>query len=139
MTLKYLLDTNVISEMLRSEPNEGVIAKMQSNHSVAGIASVVWHELLYGCYRLPKSKQRTAIEAYLFNVVSPSVPILPYDEVAADWHAAERTRLSSIGKLPPFADGMIAAIAKVNKLILVTRNTTDFKIFQDLLVENWQT
>ncbi|OQX23219.1 MAG: VapC toxin family PIN domain ribonuclease, partial [Desulfobacteraceae bacterium IS3] len=41
------------------------------------------------------------------------------------------------GQTPSFADGQIAAIAKVNDLILVTRNTSDFKIFADLKIENW--
>ena len=138
MTLHYLLDTNVISEMLRPVPNKGILENMEAYHNQVGIAAVVWHELLYGCFRLPESQRRTAIEAYLFDVVAPSVPILPYDEVAADWHAVERTRLSAIGKTPPFVDGQIAATAKVNNLTLVTSNQTDFENFQDLVVVNWQ-
>jgi tRNA(fMet)-specific endonuclease VapC len=138
MTLKYLLDTNVISEMLRPEPNKGVLEKIRAYRDMVGIAAVVWHELLYGCYRLPESGRRTTVETFLFDVVAPSIPILPYDETAANWHAAERTRLASVGKTPPFVDGQIAAIAKVNDLILVTFNTDDFKGFQDLRVENWQ-
>ncbi len=63
--------------------------------------------------------------------------ILPYDERAAEWHAKERARLSLKGRTPSFVDGQIAAIAKVNGLVLVTRNTTDFKSFSKLVIENW--
>ena len=63
--------------------------------------------------------------------------ILPYDEQAAEWHAKERARLASLGQMPSFVDGQIAAIAKVNGLVLVTRNTSDFEKFSGLKLENW--
>lgn len=102
-------------------------------------ATIVWHELLFGCNRLPDSKKRQTIERYLKEVVEPNIPILPYDANSATWHAAERARLVNMGKTPPFADGQIAAIAKVNDLILVTNNMSDYADFLDLLVENWYT
>jgi len=63
--------------------------------------------------------------------------ILPYDDMAAEWHAKERARLSSKGATPSFVDGQIAAIAGVNDLILVTRNIDDFKSFLRLKTKNW--
>lgn len=137
MSLTYLLDTNVVSEPLRPAPNAYVLERLEQHEAEIAIASVVWHELLYGTYRLPPSAKRSAIEAYLNDVVALSFPILPYDPQAAQWHAAERARLVSLGKTPPFADGQIAAIAQVNNLILVTANTSDFSTFQELQVENW--
>jgi tRNA(fMet)-specific endonuclease VapC len=100
---------------------------------------VVWHELLFGCYRLPHSAKRSAIEEYLNEVVAPSIPVLPYDARAAGWHAAERTRLAGMGRTPPFADGQIAAVARTNGLILVTANVADYASFQDIRVEDWRT
>ncbi len=99
---------------------------------------MVWHELLSGLRRLPTSARRAAIQEYLNEVVAPSVPILPYDSGAADWHSAERSRLAGIGRTPPFADGQIAAIARTNDLTLVTANPADFAAFRDLEVENWR-
>jgi tRNA(fMet)-specific endonuclease VapC len=96
------------------------------------------HEMLVGCYRLPVSAKRTAIEKYLFDVIRPSLPILPYDDRAAEWHAAERARLIQIGRTPPFPDGQIIAIAKVHDLILVTINLADYSSFQDVRVEDWR-
>ena len=69
--------------------------------------------------------------------MSIKMTILPYDDQAAEWHAKERARLASLGQMPTFADGQIAAIAKVNGLVLVTRNTSDFKKFSGLQLENW--
>jgi tRNA(fMet)-specific endonuclease VapC len=138
MTIKYLLDTNVISEPLRPRPDEAVLDKFRKHQNEVGIASIVWHELLYGCFRLPESERRTAIETYLFEIVGPSIPILPYDERAAHWHALQRARLSSAGKTPPFADGQIAAIAAVDDLILITFNTPDYEHFQGIQVEDWR-
>jgi tRNA(fMet)-specific endonuclease VapC len=97
----------------------------------------VWHELLFGLHRLPLSAKRSAIEQYLNQVIVPTIPILPYDIQAAQWHAVERARLVGLGRTPQFVDGQIAAIAQVNHLILVTVNTNDFLPFQELQVENW--
>lgn len=138
MSLTYLLDTNIISEPLRPMPDQQVLERLKMHEEEIAIASVVWHELLFGSYRLSPSAKRSAIEQYLSEVVASTIPILPYDDRAAQWHAAERARLAGMGQTPPFADGQIAAIARVNNLILVTANVTDFSIFEGLQVENWQ-
>jgi tRNA(fMet)-specific endonuclease VapC len=75
--------------------------------------------------------------SYLTEVVRVSLPTLPYDHVAATRHALERVELERTGTPGPFVDGQIAAIALVNNLILVTRNTLDFKRYEDLIVEDW--
>jgi tRNA(fMet)-specific endonuclease VapC len=99
---------------------------------------VVWHELLFGCARLPSSRRRSALESYLEESVRATVPILPYDEAAAAWHARERARLASLGRSAPFTDGQIAAIAAVHKLVLVTANRAYFDGFLDLEIEDWR-
>lgn len=137
MSLTYLLDTNVVSEPLCPAPDQHILERLQQHEAEIAIATIVWHELLYGTHRLPLSAKRTAIEEYLNDVVAPTFPILPYDTQAAQWHAAERARLVGLGQTPPFADGQIAAIAQVNDLILVTANTADFSMYQDIQVENW--
>jgi tRNA(fMet)-specific endonuclease VapC len=57
------------------------------------------------CDRLPVSAKRNAIKAYLNEVVAVTMPVLAYDERAAEWHARERARLVSAGKTPAFVDG----------------------------------
>ena len=137
MSLKYLLDTNVVSEPLRPRPRHGVIRKLTRHEDEIAISSVVWHELRFGAERLPPSRRREAIVQYLDEVVLAAMPILDYDRAAAEWHAIERARLVSRGETPSFADGQIAAIAHVNDLTLVTFNDGDFRRFHELRVMSW--
>ena len=135
--IRFLLDTNVISEAIKAVPNKAVMRKLEVHQKEIATASPVWHELQFGCYRLPVSRKRSILEAFLLDVVRPSMAILPYDEVAAQWHADQRARLNTIGRPPSFVDGQIAAIAKVNQLILVTRNVADYADFAELDLQNW--
>jgi tRNA(fMet)-specific endonuclease VapC len=77
------------------------------------------------------------IEAYLEGVVAQSLDILPYNRAAAEWHAGQRARLATAGNPAPYVAGQITAIAKVNRLTLVTRNVHDFSMFSGLDVQNW--
>ena len=138
MNPKYLLDTNIVSEPLRPAPHPKILNRLQRHQTELAIASLVWHELWFGCHRLPPSARRTAIETYLNEVAAPSLVILPYDQDAAEWHAAERTRLTKAGKTPSFVDGQIAAIAQTNDLILVTLNLADFAVFEGIRLEDWR-
>ena len=135
--MRYLLDTNVVSEPLRGKPNPGTVRRLSEIDGEAAIGAPVWHELRFGCARLPPSRRRERLEHYIDTVVLPNFPVLEYDREAADWHALERVRLSALGRTPPFVDGQIAAIARVNDLILVTRDSSDFLGFQGLRLEEW--
>jgi tRNA(fMet)-specific endonuclease VapC len=138
MTLRFLLDTNILSEPLRPQPNSDVLQKLRQHRQVISTASVVIHEILFGCYRLPQdSRKRRDIEGYINQSVRSQIPIFGYDLDAAIWFARERARLTSMGKTPAYADGQIAAIAQVNNLTLVTNNVSDYADFADLKLENW--
>jgi tRNA(fMet)-specific endonuclease VapC len=133
---RYLLDTNVLSEPMRQAPDAEVMKRIMAAGDAIATASPVWHEIEFGRLRLPAGKRRRAIEA-LIEAAAAALVILPYDTPAAAWHARERARLARLGKLPPFIDGQIAAIAAVNELVLVTRNVRDFAAFTGLEVESW--
>jgi tRNA(fMet)-specific endonuclease VapC len=135
--MKYLLDTNIISEPLRPKPSKSVMRLLREHEDDIAIPAPVWHELRFGCARLPPSRQREAIERYIEDVVLASFPVLEYDQRAADWHAIERAKLSAAGRTPPFIDGQIAAIACVSDLTLVTSNTGDFQGFNGLRIQSW--
>ena len=137
MGLSYLADTNIISEIMRPQPDSGVYAQWRSKSGLTGVAAVTWHELLTGVSLLPISRRRTAFADFLQEQVMPTTPVPPYDQAAALWHAQERARLMKMGLTPSFSDGQIAAVAAVNNLILVTRNTADFAHFAGLRLENW--
>ena len=137
MTLRYLLDTSVVSAPVSKIPDPRILRRLEEHGHECAVAAPVWHELVYGCRRLAKWKRREAIESFLHDVVLASFPILPYDEAAATWHGHERARLESVGNPAPFTDGQIAAIAHANDLVLVTLNVKDFTRFKELNVTNW--
>jgi tRNA(fMet)-specific endonuclease VapC len=137
VSIRFLLDTNILSEPLKLQPNQAVLEQIDLHQSRIAIASVTWHEVWYGCYRLLESRRRSRIEQYLVEVIEPGVPILPYGGDAALWFAQERSRLVALGRTPSFLDGQIAAIAAVNNLILVTNNLADYVDFAELQLENW--
>ena len=139
MSIRYLLDTSIVSNPISTKPDQAILTRLDEHGAECAIAAPVWHELTFGCRRLPRGKRRSAIEAYLRDVVRGAFPNLPYDEAAATWHGEERARLESLGQTPPFVDGQIAAIAKVHGLTVVTTNHKDFGGFKGLAVENWST
>jgi tRNA(fMet)-specific endonuclease VapC len=137
VTLRYLLDTSIVSSPVSRTPNPQIVKRLEEHGHECAIAAPVWHELTYGCRRLPRGKRRDALESYVNDVVRASFPILAYDETAATWHGYERARLESLGRPAPFTDGQIAAIAHANGLVLVTANVKDFARFNELEVRNW--
>jgi len=137
MTLKYLLDTNIVSAPVAKTPNAQLVRHLERHAHECVIAAPVWHELNFGVRRLPAGRRRGALMTYLEDVVAASFPILAYEENAAAWHARERARLEKQGTPTPYVDGQIASIAQTNDLVLVTTNADDFFRFEDLEVQDW--
>ena len=137
MALKFALDTSVASQPVRSQPHPGVMRLLARHSEALALPAPAWHELVFGCRRLPPSRRRQSIEHYLFSIVHAKLVILPYDADAADWHASERARLVAAGKTPPFVDGQIAAIAAVHGLAVATLDTSGFASFRGVRVEDW--
>jgi len=134
--LRYLLDTNTISDPARIDPNPGILRRLKQHDGEMALGAPVWHELWFGCERLPPSKKRQRVEDYLQSL--REIPVLTYDSAAAEWHAVERARLTALGRSPAFMDSQIAAIAKVHNLVVVTSNRRDFEIFEGLTTEDWR-
>lgn len=103
----------------------------------AATASPVIQELRFGASLLPPSRRRSRLEQFIENVLR-AYDVLPYDLAAAEWHGRERARLARAGLTPPISDGIIAAIAAVHDLTLVTANLKDFRSFEGLRVESWK-
>jgi len=93
MSLRFLLDTNILSEATRQRPHPNVIAKLQQHEGEIATSTTARQELAAGCERLPNSKKRRFLERYLNQIIRLTIPILPYDVDAATWHAVERARL----------------------------------------------
>lgn len=136
MSLIFLLDTSVVSELARQHPDAQVEALVVDRQGDCALTAPTVEELCFGVARLPPSTRRDLLETWLDGILT-SFTLLPYDHLAATWLGRERARLSALGLPAPRADGEIAAVAQVNGLTLVTRNQADFANFADLKVENW--
>ena len=136
--ISYLLDTNIVSELAKAQPNIEVLQKFYKAQQEIAIPSIVWHELRFGWLKMPEGQRKQHISAFLHDVVS-LIPILDYDAHAAKIHAEIRIQTQNIGMNIPFVDGQIAAIAMAQGLILVTRNTKDFQAIDGLRLVNWFT
>jgi tRNA(fMet)-specific endonuclease VapC len=60
--MKYLLDTNILSEAVKTAPKMSVLNKLEKFQRDIATAAPVWHELQFGCQRLPSSRKRQIIE-----------------------------------------------------------------------------
>jgi tRNA(fMet)-specific endonuclease VapC len=139
MGLKYLLDTNILSEPVKKIPDQNVLKALDKYAGEYCTCVTVWHELVYGIELLDRSKKKDLLSAYLESLVRGGLTVLPYEKTSANWFAKERARLSKIGIIVPLADGEIAAISAENALTLVTRNANDFENFNGLMIEDWFT
>lgn len=137
MGLKYLLDTNILSELSKQNPNTHVAKCVEKYAMQCTTATLVTHELNFAIMSLPKGKRKDNLKLFLQQLEKYNFPVLPYDSFAAKNHAKSRVKLVKRGLTPAFVDGQIAAIAITHELILVTRNTKDFEHYKELIVENW--
>lgn len=125
-----ILDTNVLSELMRPTPNPRVVAWSRS-HSVTSLftTAITEAEVLYGFGILPKGRRRAALEAAATSMFRLDFGgrVLPFGSDAARAYAiiaAERRRL---GRPISQYDAQIAAIARSAGASLATRNTADFE------------
>ena len=136
----YLLDTNIISQVTKPEPDEAIMTNLELHTGTCAISSITWFELLNGVALLPGGKQKAKLRSFLYDYVQPSFPIIPYDDHAASINADLTGKLIPMGKPTPILDIQIASIAIANNMILVTSNTKDFEIFAEqcsLSLEQW--
>ena len=136
----YLLDSDIVSEIIRADASFDVIKKLTEHSSDCAICAPSWQELLYGLYKLPEGASKKFLAKFIENEVPGDFKILSYTKKAAEIHGDLRVKVEKIGKPAPFADSMIAAVALANRMILVTGNTRHFEAIQqvsDLQVENW--
>jgi len=122
----YLLDTNVISEIMTSEPNQRVIdflAHLKESY----LSVITLHELQYGLQLLPEGQRRNTIANKLQNLLTHyNDYIIPVNQAIALQAALLRADAKQEGRIVHLADALIASTARVNNWIVATRNTNDF-------------
>ncbi len=134
--IEYALDTNVLSELMRERPNAALEALLNKRRKACAIPAPVIDELQFGVSRIIAAERRNMYQAWLESLMA-DFPIIPLDGFCAQWHGRERARLTAAGRPPSLFDGLIASIAVVNELALVTRNTADFEGFAGIRLEDW--
>ena len=134
--MNLLLDTNVLSELMRARPSPALEAAVRRRRARCAIPAPVIDELQFGVSRLPAGARQQAYQQWL-EALMADFPIVPLDGLCAQWHGRERARLKLEGRPPPLYDGLIASVAVVNELTLVTHNTRDFKRFAGIRLQDW--
>jgi predicted nucleic acid-binding protein len=135
-----LLDTNVLSELMRAKPDPKVIAWVDAQlGSDLIICSITVAEILYGIARMPDGKRKDALYAVATAMFDEDFAgnILPFDADAAVHYADLVAASESRGKITDMADGQIAAIARLHGAKVVTRNVRHFEEFGVPLVNPW--
>jgi predicted nucleic acid-binding protein len=128
--VNYLLDTCVISELVRPEPDERVLKWVGSaEESALYISVLTLGELEKGIARLPASARRRKIESWVRGDLAERFAgrVLAIDAAIAEKWGQLSGASESRGKPLPVIDALLAATGLVHGLVIVTRNTGDFE------------
>ena len=132
MTRPFMLDTDTVSYAFR---NTGNVAKHIRQNTPAGIciSAVTLAELRFGATRKKSKKIHALIDAFVSQV-----PVMPFDDTAADRFGGVAADLADRGVSIGDLDAMIAAHALDLDATLVTNNIRHFKRIPGLRVETWE-
>jgi tRNA(fMet)-specific endonuclease VapC len=134
--LRYLFDTDTLSELMRRAPSPALLRRLASTPpDDQATSSITLGELLYGAHRLgdrgPTLVQRIEV------TISANLTVVPFDASAAAQYGRLRAHLESAGTPIGNADMQIASIALARQLVVVTGNVRHFERVPELTVENW--
>ena len=133
-----LVDTNLLSEPLRLDPEPVVLEWLAHSSEVFALSAVSVGELLTGVHLLPIGRRREALSDAIESLLeSFAGAVLNYDEGAARAHAELNELCRKAGRSMGVEDGMIAAICIANGAALATRNVKDFDGLGIDLVNPW--
>ncbi|MCA7896252.1 MULTISPECIES: type II toxin-antitoxin system VapC family toxin [Burkholderia] len=135
-----LVDTNVISEPLRREPNAAVIEWLDAqNVETLFLAAISLAEIRLGVAVLPEGRRREWLHQSIEQRVLPLFRgrILPFDDAASKAYASLRTRARAAGVAIAPSDGFIAGTAEANGLIVATRDVTPFEAMGIRVIDPW--
>lgn len=125
--MNYVVDTNVVSELMRPQPSENVIDWFCDHEGQVWLTSITVKELYFGMLRLPEGKRKERLRQAITSIVMDcSSKTYSFDAFSAFLCAELHEQALSQGKAPAIEDLMIAAICKRNDCALATRNVKDF-------------
>jgi len=122
----FLLDTNIISELIKPEPEARLTEWVESaDEDLLYLSVLTVGEIRKGIVAMEDGRRRTALQSWLEIDLKPrfSGRVLPIDEATADRWGAIAGAAAAQGITVPVVDGLLAATALQHNLTLVTRNT----------------
>lgn len=134
-----VLDTNVISELLKPEPNSAVLQFVADNEEHLATTTVTIHEIYYGVARLPEGRRRRVLTA-AFNEFTEALTdpqILELTDDAARRSGLLHAHRAAIGHPMDVSDAHIAGIVLATGCSLATRNTKAFAELGIDLIDPW--
>jgi predicted nucleic acid-binding protein len=128
--MRYLLDTSLISELVKNKPQRSVLDWVESCEEESLFLSVLTlGELQKGVIKLPQNKKREFLQSWIRNNLTERFRgrILAVDEEVAVLWGRIQGEAEKRGKPMPAIDSLIAATGLVHHLIVVTRNSSDIE------------
>ncbi|SFI34957.1 hypothetical protein SAMN05216304_102371 [Bosea sp. OK403] len=135
-----LLDTNVVSEPLKANPDPAVLRWLDAQAiETLCLSTIGLAELLFGIAALPDGRRRSQLQTRLERDVLPLFEgrILAFDIAAASAYAFLRAKARADGKAIATVDGYIASIAVANRLTVATRDTSPFEAAGVPIINPW--
>lgn len=135
-----VVDTNVVSELMRPEPDARVLAWWSANADGLGITAITAQELLFGAERMPEGSRRDSIRQAVERLIEAAEAegrLLAYGVECARVDASVRVARERAGRIVGPEDSMIAAICLAGGHALATRNTRHFTDIGLVLHDPW--
>jgi predicted nucleic acid-binding protein len=135
-----VLDTNVISEIVKPSPTKAVLTWLAAqSRSTVFITAITQAEILFGVERLPEGKRRTRLYNDIEDLLAREFAgrILAFDDESAPVFARISGNRASMGRPISQFDAMIAAIARCHGAKVATRNIKDLENCGVPLINPW--
>ena len=136
-----VLDTNVLSELMRVEPETRVLAWVDAQPAMElAVSAVTVAEILHGIARLPPGKRKQKLEAHAMAMFEEDFAgrILPFDAHAAVEYATLVAGAEANGRSVSMADAQIAATCRSHGAAIATRNVRDFGFSGVEVIDPWE-
>ena len=135
-----ILDTNVVSELMKPQPSEIVVDWVDRQFAAdVHLTAVTVAELLYGVARLPDGRRKSGLGELVESMVNEDFEgrVVSFDDIAAAHYADIAVRRERAGRPTTTIDAQIAATCRSHGAVLATRNVDDFEDAGIIVVNPW--